>query len=395
MKRLIADFGRRALAFWARAPRPTLPGVVFLAVTAVVTMAGVVFPGPALLFVAGLLMAAAIASVTLPILNLAGVTVERLPLRGVYAGESFEVTLLLFRSGRSKSYSVVVEDGIDGPYARPGHAIALEVGTEPVAVRTRVKIRERGLHEVRTVRLSTRFPFGLFELRIRRELLSEIVVYPRIGVFRHEPVPFRAFSRVMTASETVREKGQEEFRNLREYRRGDNPRLIAWRATAHRRELMVKELEDDLTKRVTVFLESRLPERPDSRDRLRLERAVSFTATLIKELARRRYHVTLRALTPAPSTVSAGRGGRRLARVMEKLAVLEPARDAKLEALIRLAPPETFVMSLPIVVVPTLDPKESARAFRTLPARRQPLVFRADGAWERSLFGYADVGEAH
>ncbi|MHC4861263.1 MAG: DUF58 domain-containing protein, partial [Planctomycetota bacterium] len=219
---------------------------------------------------------------------------------------------------------------------------------------------------------------------------TEILVLPRLGSFRADPLPGSRFSRRMTSTETVREKGQEEFRNLREYRPGDNPRLIAWRATARHGTLMVKELEDDKTKRVTVFLESRLSERSGTRERLRLERAISFTATLLSELARRRYWIQLHYFGPRPLSVSAGRGARKLDRVMERLAVLEPTVTGGIHHLVRSAPEDVLQTSLPVLIMPTLSEGSLATALRSIPGWRAPVVFLADGQWERSVFAYHD-----
>jgi uncharacterized protein (DUF58 family) len=374
-----------------RIPRPTKAGLVCLTIAVVLGGIGLARGDFAFLLLFGLLIAMLAVSLVLPVLNLSGVTVERLPVPSVHAGEPFYVTALLRYEGRGRDrFSVVLTDGLDGSFTRPGHALALRVGIDPVTLRYRARIKDRGRHVIRDLSLSTRYPLGLFEHRVRRSFETEVLVYPRIGTFRHDPLPFSAFSRRMTSTETVNEKGQEEFRNLREYRMGDNPRLVAWKATARFGELMVREMEDDLTKKVTVFLESRLPEGAKSRDRLRLERAISFTATLLRELARRRYQVVLYCLSPDPTEVSAGRGGRRLARVMEALAVLEPSRTAGISALVRRAPFEAFAASLPVLVLPTLSPRELHGALQNVPARHRPVVFRADGAWERSLFGYHD-----
>jgi uncharacterized protein (DUF58 family) len=192
----------------------------------------------------------------------------------------------------------------------------------------------------------------------------------------------------MTATETVREKGQEEFRNLREYRPGDSPRLIAWKATARYGELMVKELEDDLTKRVTIFLESRLDPGAKSRERLRLERAISFAATLLHRLARKRYLIRLHYFGPEPRALEAGRGARRLNRLMEGLAVLTPTETGGIQDLVAAAPMEIWQTSLPVFLVAKLDEERIREALKRMPGSRAPVVFRADGIWERSVFTY-------
>ena len=337
-----------------------------------------------------LVLSAVLLSFILPIMNLKGIRVERVVPPQVHSHEWFSVTAVISAEGRrTDAFGVVIRDGRSGPYDRPGHALALRVARDaPVRVRYQVRLKQRGLIRITELELSTRFPFGLFEYRLVVPVESEILAYPRIGVFRDEPLPGSRFSRLMTSTETVNDKGQEEFRNLREYRPGDNPRLIAWRATAKHGELMVKELEDDLTKRVTIFLETRLEPGARNLDRLRLERTISFAATLIQRLARRRCWIGLYLFNPKLTHVHAGRGGRHMDRVMRTLALLTPTKDGGLQDLVARASEDTFRTSLPVLLMPSLNDERLLAALQRMPGRKPPVVFHTDGAWERSVFGY-------
>jgi uncharacterized protein (DUF58 family) len=380
------------LSWLGRLPRPTGAGAAFCFATAAVGLLLLARPSSALLLTFCALLAAVLLSLLLPVLNLRGVFAERILPRSAYAGERFTATARIHRRGRRRSaWGVLLVDGPEGPYARPGVALALRVsGKDGARVRYRVRIKERGRQEVPRYRLTSSFPFGLFEHRVERTGEAEVLVYPRIGVFRSDPLPGSRFTRRMTTGETAREKGQEEFRNIREYRLGDNPRLIAWKASARHRELMVKELEDDQTKRVSIFLETRRTEESRSWERLRLERAISFAATLARRLARRRYHVQLFYFAPKPSRVSAGKGGRHLERVMDRLARLEPTPTGEMRQLIALAPAEALLRSLPVLVFPSLSERRLRAALGAMSLRHPPVTFHMDGEWERSIFGYHD-----
>ena len=370
-----------------RLPRPTGFGWGFLVATVVLGAASGGYDR-ALLLLFGLFLATVLLSMVLPVWNLRRLSVERILPPNSYAGERFWVAARIVANGRATdAYDIVLEDGPEGPYSRPGYAMALRVRREePAVVRYRVRLKDRGRHSVEGYRLVTRFPFGLFEYRVEGSFPSEMIVFPRIGHFREDPLPGSRFSRMMTATETVREKGQEEFRNIREYRQGDSPRMIAWKATAHHGELMVKEMEDDLTKRVTVFIETSLSPDARSRDRIRLERAISFAATLLVILAKRRYWLSVHYFDPEPRQDSAGRGSRHLDRVLERIAVLEPSETGGIHDLVARASPDALLRSLPVIVVPTLSEYKLREVLARLPGRRPPVVFRADGIWERSVF---------
>ena len=345
---------------------------------------------PGFLLLSFLLFAILLMSAILAVRNLRGVEVERILPPNVYAGERFIATARIAVEGRrSDAFALVLIDGEDGPYDRPGHAIAMRVGPdEPAVVRYDVRIRDRGLRRVESAAVATRHPFGLFEHRVNLEVHSEVLVFPRLGLFRADPLPQSRFSRLMTSPDTVREKGQEEFANLREYRPGDNPRLIAWKATARHGELIVKELENDLAKRVIVFLDSRLEPGARNVAKLRLERSISFTASLLKLLARRRTWIQLHYLGPRPETVEAGRGARHLDRIMERLALLKPSAVEGVDDLVARLGPEAFLTSLPVIVMPSLDEARIRNCLAAIPPGRSPVVFSVDGTWERSVFGY-------
>jgi uncharacterized protein (DUF58 family) len=386
VKQALRELGSRL----RRLPRPTAGGWSTLAMLPVLLVFSDFSSRWPLFFLFSLTLTALLLSFVLPILNLRGLSVERVVPPQTHSHEWFTVSAVVSaKDRRSDAFGVAIRDGPEGPYDRPGHALALRVARDaPAMVRYQVRLKLRGLIRINELELSTRFPFGLFEYRLTLPVESEVLVYPRIGVFKDEPLPGSRFSRLMTSTETVNDKGQEEFRNLREYRPGDNPRLIAWRATAKHGELMVKELEDDLTKRVTIFLETRLEPGSRNLDRLRLERTISFAATLIRRLSRRRCWIGVYLFTPKPIHLHAGRGGRHMDRVMRGLALLTPSPDGGIDELVARAPEDTFRTSLPVLLMPRLDDDRLRTALGRMPGRKPPVVFHTDGAWERSVFGY-------
>ena len=54
----------------------------------------------------------------------------------------------------------------------------------------------------------------------------------------------------------TRQRGSELL-DLREYRPGDPPKTIAWKASARRDMLITKEFENDVPVRCTLFLDTR------------------------------------------------------------------------------------------------------------------------------------------
>ncbi|MFB6264187.1 MAG: DUF58 domain-containing protein [Bradymonadaceae bacterium] len=182
-----------------------------------------------------------------------------------------------------------------------------EDGREPVARRycprleaedareltVRYRFPARGAYQLQRIEVSTRFPFSLFEKAREVDAREQIVVLPR-------PRPAPAWrTRLMAAfgDTPAGERGQgQEYYGLREYRPGEDKRLIHWRRTAARGEPVVREQEREEHRRVDVVLANTTPE-GTSPDEVRgeFERALERTAGLLDELAaagmRARLHV--------------------------------------------------------------------------------------------------------
>lgn len=384
---------RGAVGAFGRRPRTTPLGRVWLLVSLALVAGGTVGAGRGILALGCCLLATAGLAFVLPVRNLRAVTVERILPPRAHAGEEIFAVARVLVTGRRPAFSVVLTDGLDGACTRPGRAVALRSAPdEPAVVRYALRFRERGQREVRALELSTRHPLGLFEYRVKLDVPGRILVLPRRGSFRRDPLPGVRFARRMTCGETSREKGQEEFGGLREYRPGDNPRLLAWKASARHGRLMVKEQEDDLSKKVTLFLDVGVDAAAKARGGARAlaERAISFTGELTRLLARRNWRVEIVARGPGPVRVSSGRAGRSLGEVEEALAVLVVGPGGGIDELLPVVGPDDLFRSLPILVLPSVEPERLRAALARMPVGRAPVVFRMDAAWERSVFRYRE-----
>jgi uncharacterized protein (DUF58 family) len=172
----------------------------------------------------------------------------------------------------------------------------------------------RGRHRVPGLRMTTRFPFGLFVKSEAVDLDAEVIVYPAL-----RPVmPDRRHERGSPGPTSLRRRGRgDDLYNLRDYRAGDDPRLIHWRSSAKAQTLTVRELEDDTAHDVRLRLVG------DGRgDGPRLERGISEAASLALYFLRRGAGVELRG--PGLS-VALGRGHAQEGRILTALALYQPA----------------------------------------------------------------------
>jgi uncharacterized protein (DUF58 family) len=99
-----------------------------------------------------------------------------------------------------------------------------------------------------------------------------------------------------------------DFYGLREFRPGDDPRDIHWRASARRGRLFLRESEDESSRTVAIVLEDLVEGDGEAADTA-FEGAVSMAASLAVQLLRRGFHVGLVAggsyLPPAGNATQA------------------------------------------------------------------------------------------
>ncbi|MDE1885553.1 MAG: DUF58 domain-containing protein [Xanthomonadaceae bacterium] len=130
--------------------------------------------------------------------------------------------------------------------ARPRHSLRLRAGDAEIAfdldadgcARLSIPALQRGWLHPGRLRLSSEYPFGLFEVWSWINPEFAALVYPRLEA-APPPLPRRG---AQTQRETDR-SGGDELAALRTYQTGDPPRNIAWKASARRDELLVKEFE--------------------------------------------------------------------------------------------------------------------------------------------------------
>ena len=261
-----------------RGLRFTREGRVFVLVTLGVG-AGAVNTGNNLLFlVLGLMLSLIVLSGVLSDLVLWWVSVERRLPERAYAGAPCLVEIALSNQKRwLPSFSLEVEDQADGePTDRRCYFLKIAPSGEQVAAYRRTP-RRRGFLRLVRFRVSTRYPFGLFEKWRLLDDEAELLVYPRL-------VPVRDVSAL------ARGVGQEsaahlpgpghEIAGLREYREGDEARAIHWRRSASLGRIVVRERERDSGARFTVLVDNARPEGADATWDEAFEDAVSRAASI-------------------------------------------------------------------------------------------------------------------
>lgn len=162
--------------------------------------------------------------------NLLGLVVERGRTEEVFAGQHAMFTLNLTNPSPGTRWAVGADsEGAPAWFVDiPGGAMA-QLPLPVVAER-------RGLLALPSARVYTRFPFGLFHAWAVLHMELRVIVYPKPAADA-PPAPVGGEGDGRGATES---RGQDDFAGLRDYRAGEPPRHIAWKAFARDEQLRSK-----------------------------------------------------------------------------------------------------------------------------------------------------------
>ncbi|WP_373045830.1 transglutaminaseTgpA domain-containing protein [Vulgatibacter sp.] len=298
-----------------RMQRVTREGWFYVGFTLVVGAAAINTGNNLLYLVLGLQLSLVLLSALLSETALRGIEVARELPRHAVAGQPFRAAFVLRNHKRRfASYSLVVSE-LQGPAA----GVRVFVARVPARSETRALyeavVPRRGEGAFATVRITTRFPFGLFEKSREQEVPGLLPIHPapvrapaaKLGPLtgegeRPEPLPGNG----------------HDFHALREWRSGDDPRQIHWRSTARTGRPVVIERERERRRRVSLLVDTR---------GLSSSRAVDGVAEAALSLARRFLESGCEVgLAWNGGALPPGAGPSHLRRIGDAVAALHPTR---------------------------------------------------------------------
>jgi len=228
-----------------------------------------------------------------------GVTVER-PIRLTY-----------YVTNRKRLFPTLAVYLIEEGLAEPAFIGRVGAG-DSVAVGSENRFVQRGVYALETLTLSTSFPFGMFTQERDVPVPGELVIWPRTDRPVRLPAHPGGHGRQQFADASGGAPGARgEYRGLREYRVGDDPRDIHWRTTAKIGTPVTKEYDRDTTDTVRICLDTR--GEPGDAAEVAIEVAAAVAAQAYR--IGRRF-----GITTCTSDLAPGVGSGQLERVLDLLA---------------------------------------------------------------------------
>ena len=215
----------------------------------------------------------------------------------------------------SVNVSLVSVDDDERVTQRPAYVLHLH-RAEAGAANLELRFAERGRYRFAGVRVATSYPFGFFLKSRIVPLDQDVVVYPAIV-----PVAALALSGLRMDGATLRPKAGrgDDYYALRELRTGDDLRDIYWKVSAKVGELVVREYEEPVRRRVTLLFPNVSPD--ETRETLAdLEATIEVAASLAAMLTEGGSEV---GLVTADRAISPDSGARHLHVLLHHLALLQ------------------------------------------------------------------------
>ena len=315
------DFLRR-LRRWFRAPRRlrfTRAGWLFTAGALAIGVAAIPTGNNLLFLVLGSMLGFIAVSGWLSEQSIQRLRIERRIPRGVTAGRAFRIGYRVHNAKRRlPSLAVEVREpqlatvGTTGP-GRAAWLASLRAGAS-TSLRAEHQIEQRGVYRLEELTLATGFPFGLFRKERDLDLAGSIVVWPRSDrTLREARTPGRPRRRTgEIAGGAAGARG--EFRNLRDYRPGDDPRDVHWRSSARLGVPLVREYERERAEALWICVDLATA---SSASRDTEEEAIEIAASLARAAIERAQPV---ALATSDAIVDEGAGAAQLERILDALA---------------------------------------------------------------------------
>ena len=187
-----------------------------------------------------------------------------------------------------------------------------------VEVEASFLFQRRGVVQLNTLDLYTRYPFGFFLKKRRVKIRGEVIVFPRL---LDSGVSEERFRPVEGEQHLSNQPGVgSEVHSFRDYVRGDSVRQVYWKKSASLGRWIVKQTEIEAARVVHVVVD---PYKPRSVSDDDFEYMISEAATFIYDALRKDLEVIL----SLPRAVLRARSPETRLAVFRALALLEPAYE--------------------------------------------------------------------
>jgi uncharacterized protein (DUF58 family) len=218
-----------------------------------------------LLGIAALLVGAVLAGMVLPLAGLRGVRAELVAPDEATQGDLVYVDVRIELRGRGVRWGLSVRDA---HLAETVSFIDVVRAAERVEITTERSSARRGRRRTDRLEVRTAAPFGVAERRRILEVDAETLVLPSVVPLGALPFVDPVGTAEPAVHDAPRRGHGPEYLGIREYRTGDSMRHVHWASTARQGAVMVREFEEEQTRRLLVVVDTERDEPAGERSAL-------------------------------------------------------------------------------------------------------------------------------
>jgi uncharacterized protein (DUF58 family) len=248
-----------------------------------------------------------------------------------------------------------------------------------LAGRYRLRAVPRGRYRFESATAIVEDPFGLARREVSLDAPGALLVLPRLvhieGLFSESGSRANEGKRLL-----LRRPAGFDVHSVREYERGESLRKVHWRSTAHRGQLMVKELEDAPRDEVAVVLDASARAVAGTPPDSTFDLQVRAAGSVLRAHALRGRRTVLVVTSQERELRRLGGDGGAWRTVLEALAAAEPDGTTPVASVLA-GEASVAAQALDLVVVTAeLAPELADRLLRRATARRGTSLVLVDRA---------------
>ncbi|NOT84949.1 MAG: DUF58 domain-containing protein [Methylococcaceae bacterium] len=213
---------------------PTQQGMSFILLLVILLLIAFIYNNNLTYLLGFMLLSILMVSILLTFRSLAGLVIATGHTKPVFAGEVTAINLLLDNPSPADRFN------LEFKVEQPTHCDVPAYSSESLTLYATT--RKRGWFQVGTIRVTSRFPLGLFRAWSPIRFDHPMLVYPKPASLL---LAFPEISSQQNPQGFSRQGGGDDFYGLKTYQAGDGIKQIHWKAYAKGQGLLTKQFSDD------------------------------------------------------------------------------------------------------------------------------------------------------
>ncbi|MCA9428637.1 MAG: DUF58 domain-containing protein, partial [Candidatus Omnitrophica bacterium] len=184
------------------------------------------------------------------------ISIRRIPIKSLSLGSWNRIGWNI-RNGSSRTLKMVLTEDLPEEFERESDEVFATIeGKSRAEVTYPIRPTSRGLFKLGDIHIRYRSTIGLFNRQIKIPCEDEVKIYPSVKNVSHFELAthHRRLAQLGIVSSRMLGKGNL-FESLREYVPGDDLGDVAWKSTAKRGKMLIRNYETDRSQNILILLD--------------------------------------------------------------------------------------------------------------------------------------------